>query len=117
YLSQLDTADRQEPSEALAMRPRGSKRSSPGSQRRCGASKARGAGARGVRSADVAYRYRFPLDRDERTRLRCRRLQRAGRGYTEHHLIVTHEMTNVGSDRSRSRVSPRKPKPRCKLIL
>jgi hypothetical protein len=35
---------------------------------------------------------------------------------TEHHLIVTHEVTNVGSDRSELRVSPRKPKPRCKPI-
>jgi len=35
---QLDTADRQEPTEALATKIGGSKRSSPSSQRRCGAS-------------------------------------------------------------------------------
>jgi hypothetical protein len=33
---------------------------------------------------------------------------------TEHHLIVTHEVTNAGSDRSQLARVPRRPKPRCK---
>ena len=50
YLSQLDSADRQEPSEALVMKTHGLRRSSPSSQRKCGASTGsrRGCGRRPI---------------------------------------------------------------------
>ena len=60
-------------------RPRGSRTSSPSSRERCGASKVSRRGCSAPRSADLAHRSRFPLDGDERARLRRRRLQRAGR--------------------------------------
>ena len=36
---------------------------------------------------------------------------------TEHHLIVTHEVTDVGSDRPQLARVAKEAKPRCKLIL
>src|ERR1700756_916100 len=59
-----------------------------------------GANARHSGSADIADRSRFPLDGDERARLRCCRLQCSVAVDTANHLIITHEVTNVGTDRS-----------------
>ena len=81
YLAQLDTADRQEPSEALAAKTNASQGEAREARR--GDGEARGdreADAGLARSADLADRSRQPLDGDERPRLRRRRLQRAGRG-------------------------------------
>ena len=81
YLSQLDTADLQEPSEALALKTERLKEKL--AQARGGDGEAGGlreADAGLARSADLADRSRQPLDGDERARLRRRRLQRAGRG-------------------------------------
>src|SRR4029453_5377901 len=45
-------------------------------------------------------RSRCALDGDERARLRCRGLHVQVAVESAHHLIVAHEVTNVGSDRS-----------------
>jgi len=74
YLSQLDTADRQPATEALGAKTTRLKEKLGAPQG------ARGADAGRARSADIADRSRFPLDGDERARLRRRRLQCAGRG-------------------------------------
>ena len=50
--------------------------------------------------ADLADGPRCPLDGNQRPRLRGGGLQRSGSVEAEHHLIVTHEVTNEGSDRS-----------------
>ncbi len=63
YLQQLDTADRQEPSEALKTKTS-----------RSMATSGRGSGV-------VGYNVQVAVD-------------------TEHHLIIMHEVTNVGTDRS-----------------
>src|ERR1700716_1621691 len=79
YLQQLDTADRQEPSEALKTKtsPEREDREAEGADAASRGSQ--GANARHSGSADIADRSRFPLDGDERSRLRCRRLQCPGR--------------------------------------
>ena len=81
YLQQLDTADRQEPSEALATKTTRlrEKIAKLGDEMRRLAEH-RGADAREPRSAGLADRSRCALDGDERARLRRGRLQRAGRG-------------------------------------
>ena len=51
-------------------------------------------------STDLADRSGRPFDGNQRPRHRHRGLQRADRGgCTKHHLIVAHEVTNVGHDR------------------
>ena len=60
----------------------------------------READARLYGPANLAHRSRQPLDGDERARLGHGWLQRADRGGYENHLIVAHEVTNVGNDRS-----------------
>ena len=81
YLSQLDTADRQEPSEALAVKTEQAE--GEAWQARGGDGEAGGlreADACLTRSTDLADRSRQPLDGHERARLRRGRLQRAGGG-------------------------------------
>jgi transposase len=81
YLQQLDTADRQEPSDALATkttRLREKDREARG--RDAPPRRPRGADARHTGPADIADRSRCALDGNERPRLRCRGLQRSGRG-------------------------------------
>ena len=81
YLQQLDTADRQEPSEALKTKTSRLKEKIAKLKEQMRAPQgSRGANARHPGSADIADRSGCPLDGDERPRLRCRRLQRAGRG-------------------------------------
>jgi transposase len=101
YLSQLDTADRQEPSEALAtkvMRLKEKLAKLAEEMRRLN-----GLEARMLAAPDQQISLTDPDSRSMAT---------SGRGSgvvgynvqvavdTEHHLIVTHEVTNVGSDRS-----------------
>ena len=101
YLSQLDTADRQEPSEALATKTTRLKdklAKLAEEMRRLG-----GLEARMLAAPDQQISLTDPDSRSMAT---------SGRGSgvvgynvqvavdTEHHLIVTHEVTNVGSDRS-----------------
>ena len=101
YLSQLDTADRQEPSEALATKTRRLKEklaklaeemqrldgfearmlAAPDQQISLTDPDARSMATSGRGSGVVGYNVQVAVD-------------------TEHHLIVTHEVTNVGSDRS-----------------
>jgi transposase len=101
YLSQLDTADRQEPSEALSARTTRLKDklvrlesemqrleaveaqllSSPDQQISLTDPDSRSMATSGRGSGVVGYNVQVAVD-------------------TEHHLIVTHEVTNVGSDRS-----------------
>src|SRR5262245_8212322 len=101
YLSQLDTADRQEPSEALAVRTAHLKEklaklaselqrlkvieqamlASPDQQISLTDPDARSMATSGRGSGIVGYNVQIAVD-------------------TEHHLIVTHEVTNSGSDRS-----------------
>ena len=101
YLSQLDTADRQEPSEALAgktMRLKEKLAKLGEEMRRLEALE-----ARMLATPDQQISLTDPDSRSMAT---------SGRGSgvvgynvqvavdTKHHLIVTHEVTNVGSDRS-----------------
>jgi transposase len=101
YLSQLDTADRQEPSEALATKTMRLKEklaklaeemrrldglearmlAAPDQQISLTDPDARSMATSGRGSGVVGYNVQVAVD-------------------TEHHLIVTHEVTNVGSDRS-----------------
>jgi transposase len=101
YLSQLDTADRQEPSEALAAKTTRLKEklAKLGEEMR----RLKGLEARMLAAPDQQVSLTDPDSRSMAT---------SGRGSgvvgynvqvavdTEHHLIVTHEVTNVGSDRS-----------------
>jgi hypothetical protein len=101
YLSQLDTADRQEPSEALAMKTERLKEKLAkleSEMRRLAAIE-----QRMLASDDQQLSLTDPDSRSMAT---------SGRGSgvvgynvqvavdTEHHLIVTHEVTNSGSDRA-----------------
>jgi transposase len=101
YLSQLDTADRQEPSEALAVRTAHLKEklaklagelqrlqaleqemlASPDQQISLTDPDSRSMATSGRGSGVVGYNVQVAVD-------------------TQHHLIVTHEVTNSGSDRS-----------------
>jgi transposase len=101
YLSQLDTADRQEPSEALAVRTAHLKEklaklaselerlkgieqamlASPDRQISLTDPDSRSMATSGRGSGVVGYNVQVAVD-------------------TEHHLIVTHEVTNSGSDRA-----------------
>jgi macrodomain Ter protein organizer (MatP/YcbG family) len=101
YLSQLDTADRQEPSETLAARTAHLKEkiaklaseverlkaiekqmlASPDQQISLTDPDSRSMATSGRGSGIVGYNVQVAVD-------------------TEHHLIVTHEVTNTGSDRS-----------------
>jgi transposase len=101
YLSQLDTADRQEPSEALAAKTTRLKEkldklgeemrrleelevrmlAAPDQQISLTDPDSRSMATSGRGSGVVGYNVQVAVD-------------------TEHHLIVTHEVTNVGSDRS-----------------
>jgi len=101
YLSQLDTADRQEPSEALATKATRLKEklaklaeemrrldgletrmlAAPDQQISLTDPDSRSMATSGRGSGVVGYNVQVAVD-------------------TEHHLIVTHEVTNVGSDRS-----------------
>jgi transposase len=101
YLSQLDTADRQEPSEALAVRTAHLKEklaklaselqrlkvieqemlASPDQQISLTDPDSRSMATSGRGSGVVGYNVQVAVD-------------------TEHHLIVAHEVTNTGSDRS-----------------
>src|ERR1700756_1358800 len=101
YLSQLDTADRQEPSEALATKTTRLKEklTKLAEEMR----RLNGLEARMLAAPDQQISLTDPDSRSMAT---------SGRGSgvvgynvqvavdTEHHLIVTHEVTNVGSDRS-----------------
>jgi transposase len=101
YLSQLDTADRQEPSEALAAKTTRLKEklAKLGEEMR----RLKGLEARMLAAPDQQVSLTDPDSRSMAT---------SGRGSgvvgynvqvavdTEHHLIVMHEVTNVGSDRS-----------------
>jgi len=101
YLSQLDTADRQEPSEMLATKTTRLKEklAKLGEEIR----RLEGLEARMLAAPDQQISLTDPDSRSMAT---------SGRGSgvvgynvqvavdTEHHLIVTHEVTNVGSDRS-----------------
>jgi transposase len=107
YLSQLDTADRQEPSETLATKTTRLKE------------KLAKLGEETLRLEGLAARMlAAPDEQISLTDPDSRSMATSGRGSgvvgynvqvavdTEHHLIVTHEVTNVGSDRSRlSRVA------------
>jgi len=101
YLSQLDTADRQEPSELLAMKTTRLKEklaklaeemqrldglearmlAAPDQQISLSDPDSRSMATSGRGSGVVGYNVQVAVD-------------------TEHHLIVTHEVTNVGSDRA-----------------
>jgi transposase len=101
YLDQLDSADRQEPSEALAMRTTrlkekitklkdemkrlealdAERREAPDQQISLTDPDARSMATSGRGSGVVGYNVQSAVD-------------------TEHHLIVTHEVTNVGNDRA-----------------
>ena len=117
YLSQLDTADRQEPSEALATKTMRLKEklaklveemqrldgfearmlAAPDQQISLTDPDARSMATSGRGSGVVGYNVQVAVD-------------------TEHHLIVTHEVTNVGSDRSQLARVARTPKARCTPI-
>src|SRR6202008_2697826 len=101
YLSQLDTADRQEPSEALAAKtPRVKEKVAKVGEGKPGL---KGLEARMLAAPDQQVSLTDPDSRSMAT---------SGRGSgvvgynvqvavdTEHHLIVTHEVTNDGSDRA-----------------
>src|SRR5215813_8137054 len=101
YLSQLDTADRQEPTEALAAKTTRLKEKL--------------AKLKEEMAKLAAYEKQMLASSDQQISLTdpdSRSMATSGRGSgvvgynvqvaveTEHHLIVTHEVTNVGSDRS-----------------
>jgi hypothetical protein len=83
YLSQLDTADRQEPTEALAAKVTRLKEKLAKVKEQMGKLAVyEKADAGFARPADISDRSRQPLDGNQRPRLGRRRLQRAGRcGY------------------------------------
>src|SRR6187551_2521509 len=83
YLSQLDTADLQEPSEALAVRTAHLKEklATPDQQISLTDPDSRSMATSGRGSGVVGYNVQVAVD-------------------TQHHLIVAHEVTNSGSDRS-----------------
>src|SRR5881628_1071522 len=101
YLSQLDTADRQEPTEALAVKVIRLKEKLTKLKEQMG--KLAGYEKQMLASSDQQISLTDPDSRSMAT---------SGRGSgvvvynvqvavdTEHHLIVTHEVTNTGSDRS-----------------
>ena len=117
YLSQLDTADRQEPSEALAAKTTRLKEKlvKLGEEMQ----RLEGLEARMLAAPDQQISLTDPDPRSMAT---------SGRGSgvvgynvqvavdTEHHLIVTHEVTNVGSDRAQLAHVAKAAKPRCKRI-
>ena len=117
YLSQLDTADRQEPSEALAAKTTRLKEKlvKLGEEMQ----RLEGLEARMLAAPDQQISLTDPDSRSMAT---------SGRGSgvvgynvqvavdTEHHLIVTHEVTNVGSDRAQLAHVAKEAKPRCKRI-
>ena len=79
YLQQLDTADRQEPSEALKTKTSGLKEKIEKLKAADAAARgSQGGHARHAGPADIADGPRCPLDGDQRPRLRRRRLQRPG---------------------------------------
>ena len=81
YLQQLDTADRQEPSEALKTKTSRLKEKIEKLKEEMQRLEIlQGENARHTGPANLADGSRFPLDGDERPRLRYRRLQRPGRG-------------------------------------
>jgi transposase len=101
YLSQLDTADRQEPSEALAVKTTRLKEKLAKLKEEMGKL--------------AAYEKQMLASPDQQISLTdpdSRSMATSGRGSgvvgynvqvaveTEHHLIVTHEVTNSGSDRA-----------------
>ena len=118
YLSQLDTADRQPPSEALAAKTTRLKEKLARLEEEM--QRLKGLEARMLAAPDQQISLTDPDSRSMAT---------SGRGSgvvgynvqvavdTEHHLIVTHEVTNVGTDRSQLAHVPRRPKPRCKRTL
>jgi hypothetical protein len=79
YLQQLDTADRQEPSEALKTKTSHLKEKIAKLKEQMQRLEVLRVDARQSGSADIADGSRFALDGDERARLRCCRLQRSGR--------------------------------------
>ena len=101
YLSQLDTADRQEPSEALAAKATHLKEKLAKLKEEMERLKVLEAQMLAVPDQQISL-----TDPDSRS------MATSGRGSgvvgynvqvavdTEHHLIVTHEVTNVGNDRS-----------------
>jgi len=101
YLNQLDSADRQEPSEALAMRTTRLKEKIAKLE----------AEMRRLEALDVERR-KAPDQQISLTDPDARSMATSGRGSgvvgynvqaaveTAHHLIVTHEVTNVGNDRA-----------------
>jgi hypothetical protein len=113
YLSQLDTADRQEPSEGLAVKVTRLKEkltklkeqmsklavyekqmlAVPDQQLSLTDPDSRSMATSGRGSGVVGYNVQVAVD-------------------TEHHLIVTHEVTNSGSDRAQLAIWPRKRRPR-----
>ena len=101
YLNQLDSADRQEPSEALAMRTTRLKEKLAKLEEEM----------KRLEALDVERR-KTPDQQISLTDPDARSMATSGRGSgvvgynvqaavdTEHHLIVTHEVTNVGNDRA-----------------
>jgi transposase len=101
YLSQLDTADRQEPSEVLALKTTRLKEKLAKLESEMQRLKAIEAKMRALPDQQISL-----TDPDSRS------MATSGRGSgvvgynvqvavdTEHHLIVMHEVTNVGTDRS-----------------
>jgi transposase len=101
YLQQLDTADRQEPSEALAIKTERLKE-------KIGRLKQEMARLEGLRTRMLAA----PDEQISLTDPDARSMATSGRGSgvvgynvqasvdTDHHLIVAHKVTNVGTDRA-----------------
>ena len=118
YLSQLDTADRQEPSEALAAKTTHLKEKLAKLKEEMERLKMLEAQMLAAPSQQISL-----TDPDSRS------MATSGRGSgvvgynvqvaveTEHHLIVTHEVITSVTIAPSSRALPRRPKPRCKQRL
>jgi hypothetical protein len=117
YLSQLDTADLQDPSKTLTLKKVRIKEKLEKLKSEIDKLAAIGQQVLAAPgSADLSDRFRQPIDGDERPRVRCRRVQRADRRRHRASPDCAQEVTNVGKDMHILRTRRGQQRPRCMSI-